>query len=415
MPTTFTWKPGTYGGNWTQPANWSSSTYPQSGDTAQILTGTVSDGTLYGAEVVVDSPVATGDLVLGGTVGQLPQVVVQGSTLAVGAILDSANTADPPLQQTSFSGGGDISLVQGATLTVAGPVASDIYVNFIGSGDELVLSDPSAFQGRITNFEPGDAVVLANTAYQAQATLTQPGVGVYQVSDPNGGGTFDFYLAPGTNAQVGDVSGNLAIIACFVPGTRLLAERGEVAVEDIVEGDCLVTFEPRGLALGPRQVQRVCWVGRRRLEPTRHPRPVSMLPIRVRRDAFAPGVPARDLLLSPDHGIFAEGVLIPARYLVNGRTVIRESALQPISYYHVEVPRHAVLMADGLPAESYLDNGDRGLFERGGRVIEQYSDLSMRRWEADACAPIKVCGLEVEAVRRHLVDRASRLALAPAA
>lgn len=254
-----------------------------------------------------------------------------------------------------------------------------------------------------------------SSATYPYATLTQPGVGCTEVSDPSGGGTFDFYIAAGTNAQGGDVDGHLAIIACFVPGTRLLAERGEIAVEDIVKGERLITFDPRGLALGSGQVQRVCWIGRRRLDPARPLRPVSVLPIRVRRDAFAPGVPKRDLLLSPDHGIFAEGVLIPARYLVNGRTVIRESGSQPITYYHVEVPRHAVLMAEGLLAESYLDNGDRGLFEGGCRAVEEYPDLSMRRWEGDACAPIKVFGLEVEAVRRRLLDRASRLALAPAA
>jgi len=34
------------------------------------------------------------------------------------------------------------------------------------------------------------------------------------------------------------------------------------------------------------------------------------MPIRVARDAFRRGHPSRDLLLSPDHAVFVDGVLI---------------------------------------------------------------------------------------------------------
>jgi hypothetical protein len=357
-----------------------------------------------------------GRLALGGTPdGQLPQVVLQHGTLATAVVSDHASVVGSTLNTGSVSGGGDIYLTQGSTATVQGPVDPGVYFNFIGPNSEVVTADPSAFNGQITNFSTNDVVLFQNTVYDPSDQLTTPGVGVYQVAGPTGGQSVNLLVAPGTHPQLGNVDGQLAIVACFVPGTRLRSERGDIAVEELVEGDRMVTFEPDAVALGSPRTQPVCWIGRRQLDPVRHPQPLSILPIRIRRDAFAPGVPSRDLLVSPDHGIFAEGVLIPARYLVNGRTITRESSRRPITYYHVEVPRHAILLAEGLPAESYLDNGDRSLFEPGGRMVEQFPDLSTRRWEADACAPIMVCGGELEAVRRRLLDRAAGLALAPAA
>jgi hypothetical protein len=49
---------------------------------------------------------------------------------------------------------------------------------------------------------------------------------------------------------------------------------------------------------------------------------------------------------------------VPIRHLINGVTIVREPAA-PVTYYHVELPEHAILLADGLPAESYLDTGSR--------------------------------------------------------
>ena len=51
---------------------------------------------------------------------------------------------------------------------------------------------------------------------------------------------------------------------------------------------------------------------------------------------------------SPDHAVFIDGVLIPVRYLINGRTIVQEPA-DEVTYYHVELPRHDVIFAEGLP------------------------------------------------------------------
>jgi hypothetical protein len=100
---------------------------------------------------------------------------------------------------------------------------------------------------------------------------------------------------------------------CFLTGTRIATARGDIAVEHLRIGDRV-----RVAAGGSRPVR---WIGRRSLDPGRHARPPSVLPVCIQRDAFGPGLPRRDLFLSPDHAIFVEDVLIPAQYLVNGTTV----------------------------------------------------------------------------------------------
>jgi len=90
--------------------------------------------------------------------------------------------------------------------------------------------------------------------------------------------------------------------------------------------------------------------------------------VRVRQAAFGPGRPSRDLLLSPDHAIHLDARLIPVRYLVNGVTIAQEH-VDRVEYWHVELPSHEVLLAEGLPVESYLDTGNRSAFGTGGGPV----------------------------------------------
>ena len=76
----------------------------------------------------------------------------------------------------------------------------------------------------------------------------------------------------------------------------------------------------------------------------------------MRAGAFSEGAPRRDLLLSPDHAVYIDDVLIPIRYLVNGVSIVQQT-VDAVTYWHVELPEHDVLLAEGLPAESFLDTG----------------------------------------------------------
>ena len=144
-------------------------------------------------------------------------------------------------------------------------------------------------------------------------------------------------------------------LACFLAGTLIRTPEGGVAVEALQPGDLVMTTS--GLA------KPVLWVGRRAVE-TRLAHPLTDTPIRFKAHALGLNMPERDLYVSPDHALLVDGVLVQAGALVNGTTIARPRDLpETFTYYHVELENHDFLYAEGLPAETFLDNGQRAGFD----------------------------------------------------
>jgi hypothetical protein len=188
-------------------------------------------------------------------------------------------------------------------------------------------------------------------------------------------------------------------VTCFAAGTRIATERGEVAVEALREGDRVQ------LVVG--SAREIVWIGQRIVDCSRHPRPKQVWPVRIAAGAFGTGLPHRDLLLSPDHAVYVGEVLIPVKYLINGSS-IAQVPVDEVTYYHVELPQHAVLLAEGLPTESYLDTGNRGNFANGDGHVALYPDFASRVWEAGGCAPLMVTGPDVDAAKQMVAALAAR-------
>ena len=179
-------------------------------------------------------------------------------------------------------------------------------------------------------------------------------------------------------------------------------------VESLLQGDIVLT-----LSDGELNAQPVKWLGRRRIDLTAHPRPETVAPIRIRRGAFADNMPHTDLLVSPDHAIFVDGKLICARQLINGTTIRQEKGWTSVDYYHVELDAHAILLAEGLPAESYLDTGNRGFFANSGAPLVLHPDLTDETdyptREAGSCAPFVWDEAACPPVWQRLADRAAAI------
>ena len=189
--------------------------------------------------------------------------------------------------------------------------------------------------------------------------------------------------------------------ACFAAGTRIATSRGAVPVEELRVGDVVPTRFAGQAA--------ITWIGRRRVACSRHPDPARVWPVRVTRHAFGPGRPCRDLVLSPDHSIFVAGRLVPVRHLLNGAIIVQEPA-DDVTYWHVELPRHDVIFAEGLAVESYLDTGNRGCFENGARSLVLHPDFGEHVWRTAGCADLLRDGERLVAIRRRLHARAHALA-----
>jgi len=221
-------------------------------------------------------------------------------------------------------------------------------------------------------------------------------------------------LVPGASSNfvvskvMGDyVLSNAVAAPCFSRGTRIATPTGETAVEDLQIGDLVLT------ASG--SAKPIKWIGRRQIDLTAHPQPEVVAPVRIQRDALAESVPHTDLLLSPDHGIFVDGKLIRARQLINGTTIRQEKGQASIEYFHIELGDHVILLAEGSPAESYLDIGNRGFFANADQPRVLHSDPTDESHYPDraagSCAPFVWDEATVRPAWQRLADRAAAIGL----
>jgi hypothetical protein len=70
-----------------------------------------------------------------------------------------------------------------------------------------------------------------------------------------------------------------------------------------------------------------------------------------------------------------------------------------VTYHHIELAEHNVLLAEGLAAESFLDMRDGSKYANRSGPTRLYPDYSARIWEAFGCARLVVAGPELEVAR----------------
>ncbi|MFN6264765.1 MAG: Hint domain-containing protein, partial [Alphaproteobacteria bacterium] len=138
-------------------------------------------------------------------------------------------------------------------------------------------------------------------------------------------------------------------------------------------------------------------------------------PILIKAGALADGLPARDLRVSPDHAIEVDGYLIPAKHLVNGTSIVQEAWCQRVSYFHLELEAHGLLLSEGLWSESYLDDGNRHAFNNAGLTglfLDFEAERSAGQYDRQACLPVLREGLALDLLHGRLALRGEGLARA---
>jgi hypothetical protein len=284
---------------------------------------------------------------------------------------------------------GAVTVGAGAVADFTGSVGANQIVSFLANSGEVSIAHYSQFLGTVENFTVGDTIhldgVTANNGNIVGGVLIAK-YNTEVVATLDVAGNFTPFTKHFTLAGDGtDIT--LQTVACFAGGTRIATAAGEVAVERLRPGMWAATASGR--------MARIGWIGRVAVDLMAHP---EAAPIRVRAGALGPGVPRRDLLLSPDHAVLMAGRLVPVRLLRNGATIVTQAGRSRVTYYHVELDRHDALLAEGAAAESFLDAGNRGQFRRGrGRAL---------RYQPEACL---VLSDEANDLHARLVVRAEAL------
>jgi hypothetical protein len=215
---------------------------------------------------------------------------------------------------------------------------------FRKSGDRLPPASPARrhFMG----------IAAAGAGRLSTIAISSSLLAVFQVKDANALGKFPRGLPGGPQ--------------CFGRGTLILTAQGEVPVEELAHGTLVMTTN------GALPVK---WVGRqtmrRNASASWHP---SAVPVRVSRFAIDDQTPQRDLYLSQEHCLLIDGVFIPVKHLVNGRSIAFDDNArmsETIAYYSVELDTHEVIFAEGTAVESFLYTGGQITWDNLG----DYQDL----------------------------------------
>lgn len=370
----------------------------------EAVSGTATGDRVYGTQLVsASTAVINNETVFnGGAINVfLKGAAANGIVVSSGGSLNLSGNVSAT--NTTLAGGATVSLQSPKTVLAGGVIEQ-------GTGNTILVTGLTSAgfgnSGVISGFVAGDTVDV--TGFGVGATLTSALVSGNTVLTVSSGTTATqntqsyvfaggyasgfFTLTPdtGTGVQINAVG-----TACYCPGTLIATPAGEAAVEKLAIGDLVVTAS--GAA------RSIKWIGRRSYAGRFARGQTQILPIRISAGALADGVPRRDLVVSPLHAMFINGVLIPAGALINGVSVVQLPAGERIDYVHVELDTHDVILAEGAPSETFVDDESRGMFHNAAEYASMYPDAV--RVAARYCAPRVEEGAILESVRARLAAR----------
>jgi hypothetical protein len=237
-----------------------------------------------------------------------------------------------------------------------------------GPGHYTVSSNPDTPVSVVAKtLSPGDTFVVGGQKYQYRGGADAGGgreVGFFAAAPD---GTIHFFAtSPISGNETLTLNTSQPYTLCFMAGTRIAIPNGTVAVEELAIGDVVLTAEGKEAP--------VKWVGRQTISAI-FADPNRLMPIRIKAGALDDNMPVRDLLISPCHAILVDGVLVQAGALVNGSSVVRDTDV-PASfvYYHVELEDHSLILAEGVAAETFIDNVDRLKFDNWDEHMRLYPE-----------------------------------------
>ena len=174
------------------------------------------------------------------------------------------------------------------------------------------------------------------------------------------------------------------VIPCFTPGTTIATPKGERLVEELQEGDRIITRD--------NGIQEIAWVGHKVMSGKALVQNAHLKPILVKAGALGGGLPERDMLVSPNHRLLVASdltqlyfeereVLAAAKHLVGSAGIHAVDVMQT-TYVHFMFERHEVVLSNGTWTESFQP-GDYSLKGIGNsqraEIFELFPELRSRQ------------------------------------
>jgi hypothetical protein len=292
---------------------------------------------------------AGGNLDLASSVGALgtTNITINGGSFTIASSLLSVSVLSNATLTFGASGGTSVfgdnaSLVKLSLLNIFNPILGFTNSTDILDDRALNFSDVTSYTISAVNGQAGVEKIVVSAGKHGSFTFEVKGSNL---------GTGTFTPTNGPLYLVSDGHGGTDVTVCFCAGTAIATPEGEVAVETLKEGDLVLTADGRSLPIR--------WMGQSHVARA-FADPIRSYPIRITAGALGENLPKRDLRVSPEHGIFINGILVQASALVNDETVLRETSIpDQFTYYHVELATHELLLTEGVPTESFVDNVDR--------------------------------------------------------
>ncbi|AHG62166.1 Hint domain-containing protein [Advenella mimigardefordensis] len=299
------------------------------------------------------------------------------------------------------------NLSEGSTLEMTSSflslgVGNKFNIDLGEDATSTLIYDPTGINLQLSDY-PTITGVTAGDQIQVVGATSGEYVNGDLVFKNNLGFTVGRFNAEGLDPTKLIFEGGTMTYACYLKGTHIATPEGEVKVETLKAGDKVLT------ASGG--VATVKWLGHRTLHKSRIPAKdaVRAFPILFKKDAIASNVPHRDLTLSPGHHVSFNGTLVPAMMLVNGQTIVQQFDTQKFEYFHVELEQFDIMLAEGVPAESYVDTGNRNMFQNAAEVAMNPDFGPAEGRPVVEGITVAQQGPVVEAIRKQLLVRAEAM------
>ncbi|MCP9321046.1 Hint domain-containing protein [Acetobacter persici] len=369
-------------------------------------------------------------------------VTVEVGNSLIGLLTGSSLTADGGTVNISGTttisalSGMTYNIQNGGTLNLGNVQSADLSalsgasINFGDGGGTLVLTPSSGVNilsfsgingfnnagstieipgaGKVTNatYDGSTTSITTDNGYTIKISgdYTPDNNSLYQTTDGS-----NLYISASSINTINGQQYDNAVLVCFLPGSLISTPHGTKAVEDLSVGDEIIAYVD-----GIETPRRVTWAGQAHCNVRSHlPDDQAGYPVRILKDAIADGVPFKDMLITAEHCLFFDGKFVPARMLVNGRSIFFDKSITSYDYYHIETEDHSVIMADGMLTESYLDTGNRRAFNQKGNVFSLGGSENRNLTWDDAAVPLTVSREIIEPLFRQIEARADKAGVIP--